>query len=558
MRKLVTAWFCLALLLAGISSDAATLYVSPTAANGNDKNRFTSLQAALRQLLPGDELIIGAGVYREPLDLRLASKLSGASGSLPTRIHGDGRGKAIIKGSQVVTDWQAVGAGLFIKRGWSVNSQQVFIDGKPLQQIAGTVFNGYPAAPGQPKHPLGGLHNSNGGIWPARIVGGVAEMKPNSFFYDAAQQQLYIKTEVASLQGRTVEVSVLPYLLIGQSVNKLTISGLSFEHANTTSVSQSGAISLQGNAIVLDSLKVSSMDGNGIDLSGDDNIVKNSSTNYCGMVGLKVRGRRAQVLNNEMNYNNTRGFNKWWEAGGAKFVGNGGLQDSEVAGNRALFNQGDGLWFDWHNHDNRIHDNIVAYNKGMGIHYEASSVAVIYDNEIFGNEQRGIYLPNSADSVVAYNLVVANGLDGIAIVNERHVTADKDAELLPKANQVIGNIVGWNGKAALVLPVEALNNVADANVYLSQEPPVYSLGWGDREHPQLKGLAAWQGAAKQDLASYHQAVARPSSLVAALQARALDIDWAVVRQYSKSTAVPARYVNVASIKPTRTAVGPAP
>jgi parallel beta-helix repeat protein len=361
------------------------------------------------------------------------------------------------------------------------------------------------------------LHRTQGGIWPGRTGVGQADLVPESFYYDSESQTLYVMTATDITRGPQVEVSTRSYLLIATGVEQFALRGIRFEHANTTSVSQSGALTLVGNRLLVEDVVVAHVDGAGIDITGDDNVIARSSANHCGVVGLKVRGRRARVIDNESSFNNTRGFNKWWEAGGAKFVGDGGLQDSEVSGHRAYANQGDGIWFDWRNNNNRIHDNVSAYNTGIGIHYEASHRGLIYDNYVYGNEQRGIYLPNSSHSIVAHNLVAANGMEGIVVVDDRQVPPD--SEFNPTNNVVIANVVAWNSKSALVLPVAAANNRSDANVFIGVETPTFSSGWPTRIRPIVNGLDAWRALSGQDSSSQENRSAMKADLQEQLKTR---------------------------------------
>jgi parallel beta-helix repeat protein len=485
------------------TANAATLRVDPSGAGD-----YRSIAQALPQLHSGDTLLLADGVYREAIDLRRAPLRGGAI----TRIQAAAGTRPTVKGSDVVGNWQRVGANLYAKRDWSVNSQQVFVNGTALRQIGGTILGDYPL---NPKHAMANLHRSQGGIWPGRIAGGREALGDESFFYDAADRTLYIQT-AADPKRMVVEVSTRPYLVIGTEVEALEIRGLQFEHANTSAVSQSGAISLIGNRLLLERVHVRHVDGAGIDLTGNDVAVRNSSANYCGSVGLKVRGQRARLFDNETNFNNTRGFNKWWEAGGAKFVGAGGLQNSELARHRAVGNQGDGIWFDWHNDNNRVVGNSVAYNTGMGIHYEASSRAQIIDNVVFGNGQRGIYLPNSAQSVIARNVVLANKLDGIAIVDERQAAQKGPPALIPLGNKVFANTLGWNGGAALILPPSA-DNRSDSNVFVGDKAPTLSLGWPSRERPLTQGLERWRQLSAQDGASVWRQLALPAPIAQRLE-----------------------------------------
>ena len=535
MVKIALYAAMLSTLLAAGPGIAAIRYVDPAhpaaqdAGEGGAKQPYRTLAYAMKQLRAGDTLNLVPGTYRESLIFPEVS-WTGA----PTSVQPVGDGEVIIKGSDVVDGWKRVEAGLYVKRPWTVNSQQVFLDGKPLKQVGGTVFNGYPD---RPDHPMKKLHAGQGGIWPGRVAGGVRELTEESFHYDAAARSLYVKIAPSgTLEGRTVEASVRPYLALGKGLKNVHLAKLNFQHANTTAVSQAGAISLSGDRMLLEGIVVSLVDGNGIDITGNENVIRASRANYCGQVGMKVRGRANKLIDNETSFNNTRGFNKWWEAGGAKFVGDGGLQDSEVRGHRAIGNGGDGIWFDWMNSNNRIHDNVSAYNAGFGIHYEASQKGYIYNNWVFGNRQRGIYLAHSSGSLVAHNLIARNGMEGIAIVDEGR-SRDK-AELRPRGNRVLGNILAWNGRTTVVLPKGLLENVSDYNLYLAnKEPPSFSLGWASRESPVRKGLKSWQAASGQDGNSWSESFDIPRELLAALEKKKPDADWSEVMKLAARFSV---------------------
>ena len=535
---IATGLLLLAAALAAGPAAAALRHVDPGHAAASDVGEgeaarpYRSLAYAMKRLRPGDTLTIAPGTYRESLIFPEIA-WSGA----PTSVQPAGEGDVLIKGSDVVEGWEPMGAGLFVKRPWTVNSQQVFVDGKPLKQVGGSVLNGYPERAG---HPLSKLHAGQGGIWPGRVAGGSKDLTPNSFHYDAATRSLYVKLGAGeSIAGRTVEVSVRPYLALGKRLKSVHLSHLRFQHANTTAVSQSGAVSLEGDRMVIEGVEVTDVDGAGLDVTGDENVIRNSRANRCGQLGMKVRGRSVKLIDNETSFNNTRGFNTWWEAGGVKFVGGGGLQDSEVRGHRAIGNNGDGIWFDWMNSNNKIHGSLAAYNAGFGIHYEASRKGYIYNNRVFGNKRRGIYLPHSAESVVAHNLVARNGMEGVAVIDEGR--SPKREELRPRANRVVGNIIAWNGKSALVLPAGTLENVSDYNLYLSaREPPRFSLGWGTRESPVRNGLDAWRAASGQDAHSWSESLGVPANLLAALEKKQPDADWTgILELASRFSVLPA-------------------
>lgn len=505
------SWLALACsLFAAGNAAALERMVNPKHSNAQDAGMGTAnapyktLSYAMSQLKPGDHLVIAEGVYRDALVFpskpwtRIdAATIEAAKIEAATLLQGgetviEGQGDVLIKGSDVITGWKSVDDGLFVKPWPDDETQQVFVDDKALKQIGGTIFGGFPV---KSDHPLQELHKSQKGIWPGRSAGDQNNMPNNSFYYDREQKNLYIKLPLTDLKGHTVEASTRPILLSGSGVMDIKVKNLNFAHSNTSTNQRSGLVMMSGLRITLEDIHIDQADSVGFHLLGDDITLRNSSANNCGQLGLKSRGKRQQLIGNTTNGNNTRGFNKWWEAGGAKFIGNGGLQDSVLSGHTALSNFADGIWYDWKNRNNTIQNSFSAYNKGFGIHYEASDRARIINNVVIGNEQRGIYLPHSSLSVVAYNLVASNGLQGIAIVDEGRRDPEKVFDFSARGNKVFGNVLAWNA-GPLVLPSNLEDNRSDNNIYIGdakQTKP--GLGWVNMFEEVLQ---KWTSRTQQD------------------------------------------------------------
>lgn len=529
----------LAVLLAIALADCATahdlLVVSPgSKASGNADAFYSSIADAMNALQPGDHLVISAGVYRESL-------------LFPTRDWGsaketviEGNGEVVINGADIVKGWTSVSNEVFAVQ-LAHEPAQVAIDASLLRQIGGTVFDGYPLNASSVWNPL---HGDLGGIWPGRIDGDDRNLPMNSFYYDRDAHRLYVRIDKPEIAQHSVEVSSRTYSAYGASLANVTLRNLSFRFGNTSISSRAGLVTLAGKHIVLDHIAVSEADSVGVELDGDDNTMTQVVANRCGQLGIKARGSRVSIASSETSYNNTRRFNKWWEAGGAKFIGNGGLQNSVVSEHTALGNIGDGIWFDWENRGNRVEYSDVQYNSGMGIHYEASATATIVDNVVVGNGQRGIYLPHSSGSVVAYNLVAGNGLQGIAIIDEGRADPDGTFDLRPKSNRVLANVVAWNG-GELTLPRERADNIADDNVYIEPtDAGAFELGW---RSPMFASLSAWVKATAQDAhsifikrsidASFKRSVSKKEAKADLAWYRALRPTFAPVRQGSSAAGI---------------------
>ncbi len=512
--------------------------VDPGHANASDTGAGTlaqpyrSIGAALARLLPGDDIVIAAGTYREAL---VVPTLTGATA--PTRLRAATARSVSVKGSIEVSGWTLVSPGVYAVPWTREEPQQVYLAGQALQQIGGTVFGGYPSTP-PPE--LASAHASEGGIWPGRVPGGVAQLVAGSFTHDAAGARLLVRPAQALTAGQVLEVSVQRHVLQAEAAVRLTVAGLDFMHASTSTVYRQGAVKVAGDGNTLRDIAVRDMDAACVQLLGNDNALLDSELLRCGQLGLLGRGLRMTVAGNRISQANTRGFNKWWEAGGMKLVGPGGLHDAVIRQNTVTFNEGDGIWIDWKNSGNLIEANTVAYNSGFGIHYEASRTGTIRGNVVYGNGARGIYLMESSSSTVQGNAVFGNTMEGIAVVDGSRSAAD--AELSPLNNRVLGNAMAWNDDqrnwVQLVLPGPRYGSVSDGNVFKSEQlGPRMAMGFPSASAPAFESLQDWRSATQQDLGSTAERVAMPDTLRSALQARRL-LDAAELPAFLRSPGQP--------------------
>ncbi|MGB4812499.1 MAG: right-handed parallel beta-helix repeat-containing protein [Methylophilaceae bacterium] len=481
-----------------------------------------NIKATWNKIQPGDRVNFAAGEYRDEL-LLLANKPW--SVSQPTSFISKTPNAAIVKGSDIVQDWQKLDGSRYVKD-WASETSQVFVDGVALKQLGGTVFDGFPE---NPASTYNNLNKEKGGIWPGRVAYASNATMPNdSFFYDRLTKKLYINTK-GDINKRKVEVSVRRRPFYAEGVSGITLDGLLFEHSNTSISGRGGAVTIIGNDNVIRNVTVRHTDLAGIQTVGDRNQLLNSIANYNGQMGVTMRGANNRVIGVEASHNNTRGFNKWWEAGGFKFVGDGGLHNSEIVNNVAIDNQGDGIWFDWQNKHNLIKGNVAAYNTGFGIHYELSQFGKIENNYVYGNGQRGIFLRDSANCEISNNMVIANGLEGIVAV----YTGQKDGKGVEFGSEnaiVTSNVVGWNTGGALIMPKGASAiGISDMNVYLGDDKSTkFSLGYPSTLSPAVYSLSDWQNQSGLDVHSASSSYGMPKSILDSIAKRELITDWSVI------------------------------
>lgn len=415
MRHLSTI---VVLLLAATIAHAADYYVSPSGSDGNDgaiTRPFKTIARALTAVQPGGTVWIRGGTYRESLRI---DKVGTASA--PIVISAYGSEKPILKGSQLVTGWTLHGGSTWKKTGWTINTQQVFDDGAPLQQI------GKPAA-----------HFDSSMI--TAVGSGVASMTPGSFYYDAAAKTLYVRLADGSNPANSaIEAGIQRRIFqMGANARYVYLKKLAFRHSNASAYEQTAAaIEVGGNCLIED-CDVQWCDFAGIGLcyaQSGAQIVRCTVTNNgdCGIQGSNHRAlsiRDCTVANN-----NYRKFSVFWHAGGMKLTTDayGTVERCHVYGNR-----GPGIWFDWCDSGSRFvidgnntHDNAPS---SAGIMVEGSKNGMVMNNIVANNDSRGIYVSCSDTIKVCNNTVVGTrGYSGI------------DLGGMPRTGKTLSNISVYN------------------------------------------------------------------------------------------------------------------
>ena len=170
-------------------------YVDAGAGNdsnfGSQSSPFKTISAAVSKVVAGDTIWINSGVYRETINLLR----SGSDSSHPISFRAILGAKVEIKGSDLVTGWVRHNGSIWKKTNWNVNSQQVFLDGTPLQQIGKNC-------------PYNVMSWGNSVILPPTGIS-LEDIYAGSFYYDQPENTLYLwLPDGSDPNSHQIEVSV--------------------------------------------------------------------------------------------------------------------------------------------------------------------------------------------------------------------------------------------------------------------------------------------------------------------------------------------------------------
>lgn len=365
-------------------------------APGTAERPWKTIAPAVAKAGPGDVVVMRSGVYRE----RVVVKTSGTA-QAPIRFVAAPGEQVVVTGADGLTGWRK-----------AEEARPVYRVPWPHKFIT---WNRTMAHPADEYHRLiGRCEQVLVGGYLLRQVLDAAQLAPGTFCVDVTNKTLL----VWDIGGRDpnkvpVEASVRQEVLRVEG-DHVQVRGLRFRYA--ANMAQHGAVVLAGRHNVLEDCVIEAMNAEGATFTGEDAVVRRCVFRDNGQVGFGAnRAHRLLFTECLVENNNTKGFDRGWEAGGDKLVL---CRDAVLERSRFVRNRGSGIWFDIGNTNCTVRQCLIADNEDAGIFYEISYALRAHDNIIVGNgfattagawgAQAGISLSSSPGCVVERNLIAGN------------------------------------------------------------------------------------------------------------------------------------------------------
>jgi parallel beta-helix repeat protein len=516
MRTLVAVAAALFLL---IPLHAATYYVdgtNPKAADTNPGTEVSPWKTIARagkaaELKPGDTVLIKGGVYREYADI----SVSGAQGRPITFAAAPGA-RVVIKGSEIIrgkwthlADWADKTASLADKRTWKITLGDEYFTDKRFEGVYNDKSRRWVSQVfWDDDHPLqmigpDGIYK-NETMYSMVYIGKTrADMIPQSFFWDASDQTLYVN--IGGDPGWfCMEVGVRGFALTAQKVHDVVIRGLEMRH-NRQPGGQWPLVAV-GNSerVTVEDCRVNYGDFAGLSLGSSKNCtVRRCDVSNNGAIGITMGvSEDCLVEDCKLMFNNYRHFyGDWGVSAGSKCIP--GNKRITFRGCEAAYNtEAEGIWFDTDNEDIRLLGNICHDNGDCGIFFEINKGGgTIAGNLIYNNHGRGIYVSGSEKTWVVNN-TLADNASGIVAMTRGAGELPRRAMVfnnLLLRNYVVGETTTRGSDLTLETPLEPAKRAdydthADYNVYANNTwVPFMRHNWNDNNT-----LQNWQKVYDQD------------------------------------------------------------
>ncbi len=482
-------------MLASRSGIAATYVVDAGHRRASDQNPgtaskpFKSIGRAVARLVPGDVVLIKAGVYREAVTIQA----HGTAGKpIVVRAYSGHEGKVIVLGSERIATWTKAPGTPVWTTAWKyrLNShypknwldfgrhakrcEMVFVDGKPLKQV---------------------------------LARGLLRL--NTFLVDEAKRELVLAVPYGT-SLKNVEVAVRQRGIFVRG-SHLHLRGLTVKYV--ANPHDEAAFEVRGRDIVIERCRAEWNNLDGFRLAGRRIRMRRCLANHNGRCGISASIHESVLENNTTDQNSWR-FGPYFHAGGVKIVGTG-PSGNRIVGHTARDNNGKGIWFDYGCRNNRVERCFLHGNRIAGLELEACPAENWIVNNVICHtradkgaldEHRtgaGIFLYEARRTHIYHNTIYGNERFGVLIAGGVR-TVHYTKELAYSAEtHLVNNILAENGVAGLGFsvwnrsaePANVASHRCDYNLWW-QPGGLVALVPTRRGEPQQQGrlptLAAWQ------------------------------------------------------------------
>jgi hypothetical protein len=403
------------------------------------ESHVRSISEAVSHLSAGDTAIIHGGVYREQVNI----EQSGTTANPITIQAGVGE-FVVVTGADRLTQWQKADG-----------SDPIFIADWPHRFVTWNEHN---------THPSDDYH---------KLIGRCEQV-----FVDGYQLKQVLEKQKLSRGTFFVDLNA-KRLYVWDSTNR----DISTNKIMVEASSRSNIWTCKGNHVRTKGIRfrycANRAQRGAVHFSGDDNEVEDCTFEYANACGAKFTSERITVRNCVFQYNgqlgfgagrahgllmtgctvtnnNTKGYNRGWEAGGNKIVLTRG---ATIENSIFTENRGDGIWFDIGNEKCEVRNCLISNNENAGIFYEISYSLHAHDNVIVGNgfaftpsawgANAGISISSSPYCIIERNLLLGNK-EGLSLREQRRSTPRIDGGSEPVWNHnhtIRNNVFAYNRDA---------------------------------------------------------------------------------------------------------------
>jgi hypothetical protein len=382
-----------------VQTQARVWHVAAKTLPGIDpNNQVSTVGEGVVHLEPGDTLLLHGGIYREEVTIDTSG-----TAERPVTIRSAEGESVTLTGTDRITDWSLI-----------QGPDRIYSTPWPYKFVA---WNKTYTHPNDDYHRLIGRCEQvfvNG--YPLCQVLERDKLSRGTFFVDIDAQRLYIlpadNQEIAKNKAM-VEASTRDQILRVPG-SYVVLKGLCFRYAANRA--QQGAAQFSGAHVTVEDCTFEDTNASGATFTGRDIIVRHCTFQHNGQLGFGASRAHGLLMTGcTVRNNNTKGFDRGWEAGGDKICLTRGaiLENSIFADNR-----GNGIWFDIGNEDCQVRNCLIANNENAGIFYEISYGLHAHDNVIVGNgfaftpgawgAAAGISLSSSPSCIIERNLILGN------------------------------------------------------------------------------------------------------------------------------------------------------